>query len=295
MRAVLRLLLVLFPVVASAASIDSVMSRDRQDREAYRAARSSSRIATQSITKVGSDYWLLIPAAGNLQGNFGTYYKSDVMITNHRSTPQLVDVSFFQQGQNGVSGFALIRLTIPATTGVFFDDFVGKVLGKTGFGTLDFRARTSNGDLDIFSAKIDVFSRIWTPMANAAGTIFAGGTTSQSFPGIDVASLDGTANAYLLGLQQDSQFRTNVGIYNYDTSNAHTFTVNVHGSFGDTSTTVTVPAWSIVQTSIPAGNWGPLFLVVIPDSGMASWWAAYASSSDNRTGDGWISIGSQND
>src|SRR4029077_17200953 len=156
---------------------------DRQDRDAHRAARSASRFAPEAIITIRSDHWLLIPAAGNLQGNFGTYYKSDVMITNHLSTPQLVDVSFFQQGQTGASGFALVRLTIPATHRVFYDDFVGKTLGKTGFGTLDFRARMSDGSLDT-SAKIDVFSRIWTPMANAAGTIFAGGTTSQSFPGI---------------------------------------------------------------------------------------------------------------
>src|SRR5438132_10288441 len=115
MRAMLRLLLVLFPVVASAASIDTVLSRDRQDRDAHRAARTASRFAPEAIITVRSDHWLLIPAAGNLQGNFGTYYKSDVMITNHLSTPQLVDVSFFQQGQNGASGFALVRLTIPAT------------------------------------------------------------------------------------------------------------------------------------------------------------------------------------
>ena len=130
-------------------------------------------------------------------------------------------------------------------------------------------------------------------MANAGGTSFAGGTTSQSFPGIRPDALVGTDPAFLLGLQQDSNFRTNVGIYNYDTSSAHTFTVNIHG-LSNTSMTVTVPAWSIVQTSIPAGNWGPLFAIVFPDSGMnGQWWAAYASSSDNKTGDGWITIGSQ--
>lgn len=280
-------------VAAAVFADDAALRQDRVDRAAHRAA-TASRIRTDVVAQSRADYWLIIGAAGSVAGNFGTFFKSDLMISNHRNVPQAVDLSFFAQGQNGASGFALKRYTIEANGALYLDDVVAK-LGKSGLGTLDIRARTSAGSLDT-DAKIDAFSRIWTPQANTAGTQFAGGTTSQSFPSTMIDTIQGTGRAYLLGLQQDSRFRTNIGIFNDDTTNAHTFAVQVLGISGQTTFTITVPAWSMVQQSLPAGNWGNLYLVVTPDSGMTGqWWSVYASSSDNITGDGWVTVGSQND
>jgi hypothetical protein len=47
-------------------------------------------------TVVGVDwetYAFLIPAAGSVQGNFGTYFRSDVTLANRRSTPQIVSLT----------------------------------------------------------------------------------------------------------------------------------------------------------------------------------------------------------
>src|SRR5687768_18440400 len=51
-----------------------------------------------------------------------------------------------------------------------------------------------SGSLDT-AAKIDAFSRIWTPQANTAGTAFAGGTTSQSFPSTMIDTISGTSRS----------------------------------------------------------------------------------------------------
>src|SRR5581483_5978493 len=187
------------------------------DRAARNNQHSMSRFmpVPQVITEARADYWLLIPAAGSLAGAQGTFFKSDLMITNHRSSDQLVDISWCQQGITCAgTGFQLQRVNIRGNSFIFLDDVVGR-LGKSGLGTLDLRARLSDGSLDT-SAKIDAFSRIWTPMARAGGTIFQGGTTSQSFPSVRIDSLVGTKRAFVLGLQQDSNFRTNIGIYNDD-------------------------------------------------------------------------------
>ena len=64
------------------------------------------------------------------------------------------------------------------------------------------------------------------------------------------------------------------------------------GERATNETTVTVPAYGMVQQSIPAGDYGALSVIFdITDSAGASIaWVGYASSTDNITGDGWVSI-----
>jgi hypothetical protein len=256
-------------------------------------------LADHAIIQERSTNWLLIPAAGSLQGAAGTFFRSDVMISNHRSTPQVVDLSFCAQNVScSTSGFQLMQITVPGNSQVFYADIV-RQLGKQGsLGTLDIRARTSmsDGTLDA-AAKIDAFSRIWTLEAYSSGTPLEGGTTSQSFPSVKIDAVHGSARAYILGLQQDLKYRTNIGIYNDDPTSAHTFTVRLLSADGQTTSfTITVQPWSMNQVPVPVGISGNVMAVITPDSsiGIANW-AAYGSSTDNITGDGWVSIGSQNE
>ena len=89
------------------------------------------------------------------------------------------------------------------------------------------------------------------------------------------------------------QARTNFGIVNADKI-PHIVHVTAIGERLTKDTTITVPAYGMVQSSIPAGDYGALTVVFdITDSGGASIaWVAYASSTDNITGDGWVSIAS---
>ena len=58
--------------------------------------------------------------------------------------------------------------------------------------------------------------------------------------------------------------------------------------------TLTVKAYGMIQQSIPAGDYGAVtILYQVTDAGnnFVSW-VGYASSTDNITGDGWVSIAS---
>src|SRR5207247_3079045 len=129
--------------------------------------------------------------------------------------------------------------------------------------------------------------RIYTQQQGAEGTV------SQEFPPVDVYNLLVADQSASLGLRQDDSFRTNFGIVNADKI-PHTVRVTAIGERLTKDTTVTVPAYGMVQTSIPAGDYGAVSVVFdITDSGGASIaWVAYASSTDNITGDGWVSVAS---
>lgn len=218
----------------------------------------------------------LIPAAGSLQGNQGTYYRSDVTIANRRNAAQRIALLWFAQGVNNGSG-SVQTFQIAANTTVFEADFVNTVLGKTGLGSIVAIGVDAAGNPDP-NAQLDGFSRIWTPQPNATGTV------SQEFASVELE--DSLATSYGYGLRQDAGYRTNVGFVNlYSTAN--TFTVNIVGTGGNTQFTQDVLPYSMQQRGVPAGNWGNFYVRVSASSG--NWWSAYASSTDNTTGDGWVS------
>ncbi|HKO00418.1 MAG TPA: hypothetical protein VJ032_01915 [Thermoanaerobaculia bacterium] len=253
---------------------------------AARGAR-TTRAVTQATLKTGPEQWIFIPAAGSLQGNFGAFYKSDLMLANYRNVPQRVRLRWIPAQASGF-GTTTQSVTIPANTAIAYDDVVSSLLHYSGLGSIEIVSRTSNDAIDL-NGQIDAFSRIWTPQP---GTTL--GTVSQNFGGMGIFHTEGTAPAFALGLQQDAKYRTNVGIVNIDFFNAHTWAVQVIGIGGSTSFNITVPAFSMVQTSIPSGNFGKLYIMFTPDSSMTGEdWSAYASTSDNGTSDGWVSSATQ--
>ncbi len=293
MRALASAVLVHFFVLASSvAASDDALRREIED-QAHQATVSALQYGPLAVRTMTSHYWLIISAAGSVQGSAGTFFKSDLMLSNHRAVSQNVDVSFYPQGLDAAGNLVRQSVTVPPNSMLSLDDVVLKTLHTSGLGMLDVRARTTSGGLDT-DAKIDAFSRIWTPQANAAGTRFEGGTTSQSFPSAYIGSVTGSNAAFVLGLQQDDRFRSNIGIFNHDLFNSRTWTVQVTGTRGQTTFTITVPQWSMVQAGVPPGIFGSFYATVTPEAAMTDWWAVYGSSVDNLTGDGWVSMGSQN-
>lgn len=277
--------LVLLSQSLMAAPADDAANAARE-RTLVRNVHISGRARTNTAITTGYEQWIFIPAAGSLQGNFGTFYKSDLMIANYRGTQQVVRVRWIPQGGDGFSTTTQ-RITIPANTAVSYDDAVANLMHYSGLGSLELVARTADDSIDL-NAQIDAFSRIWTPQPKT--TL---GTVSQNFGGAGIFQVEGSGQAFALGLKQDANYRTNVGILNSDFSNAHTWTIQVVGIGGSTSFTVTVPAFSMIQTNIPSGNYGNLYVVFTPPSNMTDTWNAYASSTDNGTGDGWVSPATQ--
>jgi hypothetical protein len=223
-------------------------------------------------------------AAGNVQGAGGTYFRSDVIITNYRNVVQRIGVGFMKQGVDN-SQAPLIDFELPANAPVSARDFVGAgALDETGLGSIVIFGEKPNGDLDP-DARIDGFSRIWTPQPGSAGTV------SQGFPSVAFDDALGSLPAYAQGLRHDAGFRTNAGIVNFD-SVTHTWEVDVNGFDGRTSFTITVPPLSMKQQVVPSGNYGDLVLgFQTMDTGF--FWSAYGATVDNVTGDSWSSHGSQ--
>lgn len=292
MKKLLAGLLFVSSTVLSAQTMSDKAATAAREKEMLRAVRSGavSRGAHASaLLTTGYDQWIFIPAAGSLQGNFGTFYKSDVMIANYRNQQQRVRVRWIPQGASGFST-TVQYMNIPANTAISFNDFVGQTMHYTGLGSLEIVARLADDSSIDLNAQLDAYSRIWTPQPNT--TL---GTVSQNFGGSGILQIEGNGQAFSLGLRQDAGYRTNVGIVNEDFSNAHTWTVQAVGTNGSTSFTVTVPAFSMVQTNLPSGNYGNLYVIFTPPNDVTSIdsWTAYASSTDNGTGDGWVSPATQ--
>jgi hypothetical protein len=243
-------------------------------------------VRAQTVGDNRSSRYFIIPAAGSLAGANGTFFRSDVTLINYASAPEDVIALFWPAGQSTPpSVSAGVRLTLQASKAVTYTDFVATVLNKGGLGAiLFFGVKGSSVDPN---AAIDGLSRIYTKQPGAEGTV------SQEFPPVDVYNLLVADQSASLGLRQDDSFRTNFGIVNADQI-PHTVRVTAIGERLTKDTTITVPAYGMVQSSIPAGDYGALTVVFdITDSGGASIaWVGYASSTDNITGDGWVSIAS---
>ena len=244
------------------------------------AARIHSRVRASVIEVDWSSDSFVIPVAGNTPGSGGTYYRSDVVFNNDRLASQRIAVGWLAQGQNNCAS-PLVYFNLSANSVTVSDDFVGQSLGKTGLGAIMVIAVDANGSVDD-DGEIDGYSRIWTPQPGSSGTV------SQNFGAISLQDSVGELEATLMGLKLSSAFRTNVGVVNFDTASAHTWTFR--SIFTGATTSLTVQPCSVSQVGAVANsgsaNGNAAFTVSTDASGI--WWTGFGSSSDNVTGDGWV-------
>jgi len=221
----------------------------------------------------------IFQGAGNLQGPNGIFIHSDVMIANYRNVTQTIAIGFLAQGADN-SNELFQYFTIPANQTVSLDDFVAATLHRSGLGAVVILGVDAQHDLDL-DAKLDGQSRIWTFQPGSSGKV------SLGLPSVDLIDAIGSSTGYALGMRQDASARTNVGIVNLD-SVSHTWSVHAVGLTKSSTFSVTVPPFSVNQVALPAGNYGDLFLAFTPDADGFEW-SGFASSTDNVTGDGWVS------
>ena len=279
------------PTVLTAERIDTdVMIGPRLLRQARQAALRQAGPAASAIVDNRSARIVSIPAAGSVRGAGGTFFRSDVTLVNWNQPAQPLKVLWYPQGG---SAPVVYQMTLPGDRPpITTTDFVGTVLKISGLGSLVFVPVDAAGQFDANGA-IDAYSRIWTNQPNATGTV------SQPFTSVDPSHLFGEYEAFILGLRQDASYRTNFGIVNfYDKPLPFVVTIFAESSPAGSPTEihVTVPAQSMIQQSLPStffGTPGPINLAVNVDMDVPNndqIWTAYASSTDNITGDGWASI-----
>lgn len=241
--------------------------------------RQSRGPRTNVISEEAAKESFVIPVAGNAAGSNGTYFRSDVVFNNDRSTTQKIAVGWMAAGRNSCSE-PLVYFELSPKSVTNADDFVGSSLRKSGLGALLVVAVLSNGSVDE-DGEIDGYSRIWTPQPGTPGTV------SQNFTAVDVQDSIGALTATLMGLKQSSQYRTNVGVVNFD-SVVHTWTFTSLAT--GAKTTLTVQPCSVTQVPAISGSasgGNVAFSVRADASGF--WWSGFGSSTDNYTGDGWVS------
>jgi len=250
-----------------------------------KSARRPGRIRPNVIELETADSAFLIPAAGSVQGSNGTFFRSAVTFGNFNGVTQNIGVGWLKVGSDNTNA-PLTYFTIPANSIVTVNDFVATTLKTSGLGALliiAFDATGNNADTEAF---IDGFSRIWTPQPGSTGTV------SQSFPAVSILDSFDNFTAFALGLRQDANYRTNVGVVNLDSA-VHTWTITSLNT--NATMTLQVQPYSLSQTGVPAsfaGSSGNLSLTYdVADTNIT--WSAYASSVDNVTGDGWVSRATQ--
>lgn len=246
---------------------------------AFERYRAELRKQPQVVSLDGFSDSFMIPAAGAVRGGGNTFFRTDLSIYNHNESDQEILIGFMSQGVDNTTK-PMVRRTIEGGTWWELPNVVETVLHDTGLGTIVVFG--VNGEYFDKEAELTAFSRIWTPQPGSTGTV------SQSFASVDILDHFSSSPAYGLGLVQDASYRTNVGVVNLDDS-AQQVEIHAIGMRLTTEMTMTVPPYSMMQQPIPAGDYGQLILYIPRDSSASMWFSAYASSVDNRTGDGWVS------
>lgn len=253
------------------------------------AGTTGGAVHTSAITDSRSSRVIVIPAAGSVAGGGGSlFFRSDVTLVNYEAAAHDVTVMWWPAGSTNTlatTGSNVTTLTLQPNTFNTYPDFVANTLHQSGLGSIVI-IPSASGSLT-FDAGIDGFSRIYTKQPGSNGTV------SQEFPGVDPDNSSVFNEAAALGLRQDANYRTNWGIVNTD-SVSHSFHITFMGENNQTaSVDVTVPAFGMTQQAAPAGTFGALSIVFSsPDISSFASFIAYASSTDNTTGDGWVSLAS---
>jgi hypothetical protein len=252
----------------------------------YREGVGASAIYDNRATRL-----VLIPVIGNAVTGRGEHFKSDITFVNYNVDDQRVEMIYMPSGNPG--GTVVLRGPLPGDVPPFtIADFVGtEIEDRIGtIGALLILPIDANDDFDPNGA-IDAHSRIHTPIPAMPQA-----SVSMQFPGVDPSHLQGEYEAINLGLRQDADFRTNVGIVNLEDFPIE-FVATMFPENGTqfSESTITVQGLAMIQQGLPNPTIGPFNLIVSVNQdipGDNQWWSTYAASVDNISGDGWVSIAS---
>ena len=228
-----------------------------------------------------------VPVAGHAQGANGTFFRSDISVSNLRNADQRVQLYWLPQGASGPSA-PLQTYDVPAGRGFSSDDFVDRLLLQSGLGAIEIVGVTTAGAFDP-AAVLHVTSRIWTPRPDGGE-----GTMSQTFPAV-IANASPASNIKdIYGMRRGAQYRLNVGVLNpSDTTQRFHVIVTIEGPAGISAETfdLDVPPRAIAQTTAPGTGTGVALVRVEDLDGGAGDWQTWASSVDNQSGDAWSQMG----
>ncbi len=235
----------------------------------------SQSMTSRAITITApTSYRSLVPAAAQTNGIGGSVWRTELTLFNGGSEPAGGQFTFIPGG----GGQVLTRsLYLNANQSITYANALSDLFGlSTGSGAIAIEATSATS-----TPALRITSRTFT--TGAAGTY------GQSVP--NVSDGDPSTTILLTGLEQDANFRTNIGLVNRSAVpvGAGLTLYDANGNVIAT-TGVTVPANNFQQSSLasffPAVN-GRTYaaLSMRVDAGAANAISAYGSVIDNRTQD----------
>ncbi len=226
--------------------------------------------ATETIARV-------IPAAGSLPGDFGSFFRTGVQLSNPGSSAISGRFVYHQAGVSGTSADPSLNFTIAPHATISYDDLV-QTMGQSGLGSIDVVLPASS-DLPVIVARV----------YNDAG---ANGTSGFTEEAIDPSGsfenrvVFAGATGFLVAPPDVAQFRFNIGIRSLLSGALVTFRVrDAGGAVVRTVTKTYAPTFYEQQSAVTLLG-GPIAaddqIEVSVSSGSA---IIYGATVDNTTQD----------
>lgn len=214
----------------------------------------------------------VLPAAGALAGNFGSFFRTSVQLASADTRPLNGRFVFHPAGKTAADSDPSMAFTIPGPGAISFPDLI-TTMGQSGLGSLDIV--TDGGVLPAVNA------RIFNDNGSAGTLGFNEDAITPS------QALQAPEEAMLLMPADPANFRMNIGVRTFAASTISYTIYSSSGSFVAPNVVKSYPAGYFEQLSapallklqsLPAGG----FVLAYVQSGSA---VVYASYTDNRTND----------
>lgn len=140
-----------------------------------------------------------IDGVGSVQGGGGTYFKSELSLTNRSGSSATVTISFVSRG--ATTPDKIVDVTLAAGESKLYSNAVKEIFGLDNVA----------GSFWITGpAGLGAWARTYNDLTESGGQ----GTFGQFIPAIDSTNLIGLSGAIIPGLSQNGEFRTNAGFLN---------------------------------------------------------------------------------
>ncbi|MCM3877487.1 MAG: hypothetical protein NEA02_13865, partial [Thermoanaerobaculia bacterium] len=219
----------------------------------------------------------VLPSSARVQGANGAFYTTSLTVTNTGSFDANLTIKSLGHDQDGSAGVEVTR-TVPPGQTVTYSDVLNSLFGvSSGFGAIRINADTN---------LLKIVSQTSTPPPSGVGTF------GQAVPALAPNDLVTSASSQvLLGLRQDTAFRTNAVIANATDQPAHVDLLlnssggSLLGSQGYDLLPLEMRQISGVVTALgaPDGTSNAILVVSTPTGGARI--ATYAAVIDQTTND----------
>ncbi len=160
-------------------------------------------------TGVSSTY--LLPSSAHAGGQNGAFFSTDLTVSNQGTTDAAITFTFLGHDQDGRNGPETVR-TLAAGKSAAYQDVLGSFFGVSATDAQNFGAIRISAD----TKALKIVSQTSTPPPSGVGTF------GQAVPALGPSDfVTSFAPRWLVGLRQDSAFRTNAIIANATDQPAH--------------------------------------------------------------------------